>query len=181
MPDYNAVHEAMVAEVAAELLAQQPDVGDLPVNVVDQLDAASREAHGLAQRLGDTIGGGQPLVGAERLRDGFARMIVSQSTATKPPAVCEHIEANTAQPTVIDLQRCIIYCTRPFCDFPEQHPPDAAGADRCDWCHEGGCDGFRAVTLQLGPMLVAGNACDKCWKHFVAYQDAQSPDHPGDR
>ncbi|MGH9001512.1 MAG: hypothetical protein ACRDYV_00120 [Acidimicrobiia bacterium] len=142
---------------------REPGTGRLPGHVVDQIGAASHDAHGLSHRLAATLRLLEPGRGWRETcgytatpTDIEARILVALLDVR---TVCPHLRRAAPQPAWARLALHRLDCSR--CLHTRRHPPPGED-DRCDWCGGRGVEVFTSVAFQRGPMLVLGDACDAC-------------------
>lgn len=145
--------EAARRLVTSFVAAEQP-----PEHFLDQLGAATKEAHHQVHMLGAALqwdshyGDGS----VERVPEEVAaRMVV----ALKGLRVCPHLRRGGPQPAWARLVVHRVDCAR--CTKTIYRPP-ADEDDRCDWCGARGIEVFVPLALQSGPLVVLGDACDAC-------------------
>lgn len=163
----DAPYDDRLAAVRA-LLAELDEIPGLPpVDLADQLLAATRDANGIIKRLQPALAILEPhhprrlvevAAGVDAQREIMARTLAAAAWFR----YCPHM--STPQPAVarmalrrIDCRRCVNTIVKPS--------PDEA--DRCDWCGRRGVTTFWDLAYQAGPWLVLGDACDGCHHALV--------------
>ncbi|MPY92956.1 MAG: hypothetical protein GEV08_07775 [Acidimicrobiia bacterium] len=132
----------------------------LPVAYVDQLGAASCEARGCLDRIGDIWETFQPSL---RRYEGDCDSVVGVELAARILAVyaeatlCPHLRRGGPQPAFYRLETRRLTCRRCY----GQRFRRVVAVDRCDLCQQP-ADTFTEFGVQLGPMLVLGNAGGCC-------------------
>jgi hypothetical protein len=146
---------------ATSLLSRAGEQRRRPVHVVDQAEAAARDARALLHQLGSV----EAMIAPGRFHDcgdlddpGLHRQarIVAAVTACRP---CWHLRNGGPQPAVVSLPTRRADCVR--C-APTWRRPVVAD-DRCDICGELAPDNtFWPVRAQLGVLVVVGDMCHVC-------------------
>lgn len=150
--------EAALAAVAA----QREAVKNLPPHVLDQLGAAEREAHEHALRLRDALAELDPdrrwssFFGRHQVPDEVGAVVLLAMAGLR---ACPHLRRVGPRPAYARLALHRLDCRR--CLGTVRKPP-AGEDDRCDWCGSNGNIYFRAFALQLGTVVVIGDAGRCC-------------------
>jgi hypothetical protein len=134
-----------------------------PVHLADQLGAAGEEARRLHDRMGALL----PVL--EPDRTWRQRIDPAPSTDVRALLVaavlgceldtCCHLRKGGPQPAFVLLPLRRIACQR--CVAIVRRPP-ADSDDQCDVCERRGVATFFPFAVQLGPALLAGDACRAC-------------------
>ena len=137
---------------------------------VDQLGAAAREANDYLLRLRDVLSAIDPerrwssAAGRGEVPDKVTALVVEALAGMRP---CPHLRRGGPQPAWarlplhrLDCRRCLATMRRP--------PPDEG--DRCDWCGARGQVVFRAIAIQLGTVVVLGDA-GRCCAGVLAWHE----------
>lgn len=153
-------HEEKVMQLTEQLDALFDRIPLPPVDVVDQVAAASVEAHqmydALVGKLGNFGGGG---ITERRIQVEWAARVL---LALSGSSYCEHLRAGPRPATArlalhqVDCQQCLA--------IPASAPADED--DRCDWCGARGVKLFQPIASNLAVLLVVGDACETCIEAF---------------
>ncbi|MDP9403843.1 MAG: hypothetical protein M3P85_11090 [Actinomycetota bacterium] len=158
MADYATRLAAARGFVAALKERGEPD---LPTHLTDQLGAASAEAHHRLYALRATMA----VVSPDRawrksvdldLDEARARMLAALADL-RP---CPHLRRpQSPRPALALLALRLLVCDR--CAATVRNPPPDE-ADRCDVCGKREVEVFTPLGLQVGPMVLIGDACGDC-------------------
>jgi hypothetical protein len=127
----------------------------------DQLDAARRDAQQITSRLADTLSDLDPDRQWSGLRTApltdDARLLIALAVTTTEQ--CPHLIDSGPQPALCMLAVHSSDCLP--CSRTWRWPP-LDEAEQCDWCRAGAIQNFTPVVIQIGPLVVAGDACPDC-------------------
>lgn len=127
----------------------------------DQGAAADRETAGLLASMASAAGASRVVA-----LDGAVGLADQVADATRGLPRCRHLRKAAPRPAVarLPLRRvdCEVCCRTP------RRPP-AGTEELCDWCGTGGVTVWRPLMVQLGSMLVYGDACPACAAEFQLY------------
>lgn len=123
----------------------------------DQVAAAERDAARALQAAAGGAGAGVvPLAGAVWLAERVAQAIEGLPE-------CIHLRRGGPQPSVARLPLGRVDCQR--CARTVRRPP-VGSEHRCDWCGADDVTEWQPRMVQLGSMLVYGDACRRCAAAF---------------
>lgn len=146
------------------LLAVQPETAfDIPERVREQVVAQSQQANDLAHLVAHELNvlepGDRRWRYKEREADLDSRALLVAAMLDPRLRLCPHLRREPEQMGVvrlalhrIDCQRCVATLVQP----PEEDD------DVCDVCGARGVSTFWPVMVQIGPLLVVGDACSSC-------------------
>lgn len=142
----------------------------LPEHLVDQVVAATVEAHDHSHVFADVLRAVDPdhrwlftpnCAGSTSFPDEVEARIVAAVAGCS--GRCPHLVASGPQPVWARLAHRRIDCAR--CCQTIRRPP-VGDDDRCDWCAARGVTAFYVVMFQNGPLCVFGDACPECASVF---------------
>jgi hypothetical protein len=152
------------ARLAVKALHELLQGRELPADLRDQLNAATRDTHAFQRRFGQALRGIEPdrqwrtVTGdrGPRLDEATARLIAAISTFQ----FCSHLRRIPGQPTVARMPLRRVDCHR--CISTHVNPPPNED-DRCDWCGKRGVVEFWPMSISIGYMQAVGDACGDCY------------------
>lgn len=162
-------HEDRVAALAYDLDRYAAHAPRPSIGVLDQVAAAAHDAYGVLVDFATTMNRIEPgrwglpprSFPGQRRSDLVARVLVALDGA----AWCPHLHGPSPRPALAALALHRVACGE--CVDPDATPP-ASEDDRCDWCGARHVETFTPVGLQVGPLVVVGDACGDCARHLVA-------------
>lgn len=130
-----------------------------PVYLADQMTAAAKDARDILEFIGEVDGQAPVYTGPVRTQKEAERMalIVAGIIGTQR---CSHLNAVPIQPAqcILGMRRTLCLACTGLVRPRDIVVPD----DACDLCEAQPVHTFRAVTFQLGAIVLVGNICDGC-------------------
>jgi hypothetical protein len=152
---------AMLARLDPAQLAAAIGTGEL-----DQIMAATRDAHADLRHVAQTLHDGDPgrfrpdpvsSAGQANIDDMLARVLAAMGEGRW--RFCSHMRTQPAQPAVVALPVRRVDC-RPCASTVRKPPMD--DSDRCDLCGSRGNVTFWPVGCALANWIVLGDMCRSC-------------------
>lgn len=135
-----------------------------PVYIMDQLDAAARDANSVHKSFGRLLMAELPEKNWKQLTDTpDLEQVCRLVAAGMLNDYCFHLRKNPHQPmwTRLPIHRSdCVKCLQTVVKPPVDED------DRCDWCGIRGVETFYPKSVQLGHLIVTGDACKDCHEHL---------------
>lgn len=168
------MRHALFAErlvLAQQLLANPERSADLPVQHLDQLRAAAREAHGFAHDAGAFLKAVAPSRGWRNIERAVPtpEQHAYLLAALLGCILCPHLRKEGPQPVIASLPLARMDCRR--CAQTRRMPRPGSD-DQCDVCGEHGISWFTPFSVAMGPVLASGDACSRCAAALLPREEA---------